>query len=89
MTSTADLKTRLTELMPAIRADLEDLVRIQSVSADPERAGEVQRSAEKTQDLFVSEGFDAQILSADGGAPAVVAKKPAQIGDPATAKTVL
>ena len=61
--------------MPRVRGDLEDLVRIPSVSADPARAGDVQRSAEAVRDLFAAEGFDVQILSADGGAPAVVAKK--------------
>ncbi|RYP86727.1 dipeptidase [Nocardioides guangzhouensis] len=75
-----ELRARVRELMPRLRSDLEDLVRIESVSADPERAGEVQRSAEAVRDLFAAEGFDAQILSADGGAPAVVAKKPGPPG---------
>ena len=43
--------------MPGMRQDLEDLVRIQSVSADPARAGEVRRSAEAVADLFRAEGF--------------------------------
>ena len=42
---TVDIPARLAEVMPGIRRDLEDLVRIQSVSADPARAGEVERSA--------------------------------------------
>ena len=42
-----DLVRRAREVLPGIRADLEDLVRIQSVSADPARAGEVQRSADR------------------------------------------
>ncbi len=50
-------------------------MRIESVSADPERAGEVQRSAEAVRDLFAAEGFEAEILSEAGGAPAVVAHK--------------
>jgi hypothetical protein len=41
-----DITARLAEVMPGIRRDLEDLVRIQSVSADPARAAEVERSAE-------------------------------------------
>ena len=41
-----DLRARVQSVLPGIRSDLEDLVRIESVSADPERAGEVQRSAE-------------------------------------------
>ncbi|GAB2865194.1 M20/M25/M40 family metallo-hydrolase [Nocardioides pacificus] len=77
------LRSRLAEVLPGVRRDLEDLVRIESVSADPARAGEVQRSAEAVAQLFRAEGFDdVQILSADGGAPAVVARKPAPEGRP-------
>jgi acetylornithine deacetylase/succinyl-diaminopimelate desuccinylase-like protein len=70
-----DLRARVQELLPGVRRDLETLVRIQSVSADPERAGEVQRSAEAVRDLFAAEGCDVQITSADGGRPAVIASK--------------
>ena len=58
-----DLKARVQSVLPALRGDLEDLVRIESVSADPERAGEVQRSAEAVKDLFDAEGFTSQIVS--------------------------
>ena len=34
---TADLRAKVTAGLPGIRQDLEDLVRIESVSADPER----------------------------------------------------
>ena len=47
------------------------------MSADPERAGEVQRSAEAVRDLFAAEGFAATITSAEGGRPAVIAHKSA------------
>jgi acetylornithine deacetylase/succinyl-diaminopimelate desuccinylase-like protein len=77
-----ELRARVREIMPRLRQDLEDLVRIESVSADPERASEVQRSAEAVRELFAAEGFDAQILSADGGAPAVVARKAGPEGAP-------
>jgi acetylornithine deacetylase/succinyl-diaminopimelate desuccinylase-like protein len=70
-----DLLGRVAEVLPGVRRDLEALVRIQSVSADPERAGEVQRSAEAVRDLFAAEGFDVQITSAEGGRPAVIAHK--------------
>ncbi|MFS3129798.1 dipeptidase [Nocardioides sp. Bht2] len=81
-----DLRARLNDLMPALRADLEELVRIPSVSADPARAGEVLRSAEKTRDLFAAEGFEAEVVTAyEGGAPAVIAHK----AGPAGAPTVL
>jgi acetylornithine deacetylase/succinyl-diaminopimelate desuccinylase-like protein len=71
-----ELRARVRDVLPGVRRDLEALVRIESVSADPERAGEVQRSAEAVRDLFAAEGFDVQITSADGGRPAVVAHKP-------------
>src|SRR3954462_9995067 len=70
-----DLRARVRDGLPGVRRDLEALVRIESVSADPERAGEVQRSAEAVRDLFVAEGFDTKITSADGGRPAVIAHK--------------
>src|ERR1700712_1163627 len=77
------IRAALHRVLPSVRADLEALVRIPSVSADPARADDVQRSAEATAELFRVEGFDdVQILSADGGAPAVVARKPAPDGAP-------
>src|ERR687897_283765 len=80
---TVDITARLAEVMPGIRRDLEDLVRIQSVSADPARAGEVERSAEATRELFVAEGFEAEIVRAhDGAPPAVIAKKAGPEGAP-------
>ena len=54
----AELRWRVNAELPRIRQDLEDLVRIESVSADPARATEVQRSAEAVADLFRAEGFD-------------------------------
>ncbi|WP_340537300.1 dipeptidase [Nocardioides sp. GXZ039] len=77
------IRDRVTELLPGIRSDLEDLVRIESVSADPERAAEVQRSAEAVADLFRAEGFaSVDIVAADGGGPAVIAHKPGPEGAP-------
>jgi acetylornithine deacetylase/succinyl-diaminopimelate desuccinylase-like protein len=80
---TVDIRARLAEVLPGIRSDLEDLVRIQSVSADPARAGEVERSAELTRDLFAAEGFEAEIVRAfDGAPPAVIAHKAGPEGAP-------
>ncbi|MBA2716389.1 MAG: dipeptidase, partial [Propionibacteriales bacterium] len=79
---TRDLRAAVSDVMPGVRADLEDLVRIQSVSADPARAHEVRRSAEATAALFRGAGLDVEILSADGGMPAVLARKPAPPGAP-------
>ena len=77
-----DLRARLADVLPGVRRDLDDLVRIPSVSADPERASEVQRSAEVVRDLFAAEGFDVEILSVDSGAPAVVGHKRGPEGAP-------
>jgi len=77
-----ELRQRVRAVLPGVRQNLEDLVRIESVSADPERAAEVQRSAEMVRDLFAAEGFDARITSADAGAPAVIAGRPGPEGAP-------
>jgi acetylornithine deacetylase/succinyl-diaminopimelate desuccinylase-like protein len=77
------LRAAVRDVMPSVRADLEALVRIPSVSADPARADDVRRSAEATAKLFRAEGFDdVRILTAAGGAPAVVARRPAPEGAP-------
>lgn len=77
-----DVVERVREVLPSVRRDLEDLVRIQSVWADPERRGEVQRSAEAVAGLLSGAGFaDVQIVS-EGGAPAVIARHPAPPGAP-------
>ena len=84
MTATsADLSARVDALLPALLEDLKDLVRIESVSADPERLGEVEKSAEKTLELFLAEGFDARIVRAfDGAPPAVIGEKLGPEGAP-------
>ncbi len=81
--TTSDLRAAVSAVLPSVRSDLEALVRIPSVSADPERADDVRRSAEATAELFRGAGFDdVRILSSQGGAPAVVARKPAPQGAP-------
>jgi acetylornithine deacetylase/succinyl-diaminopimelate desuccinylase-like protein len=86
MTPTTDVTVRLRDavqqVLPSVRADLEALVRIPSISADPASKGEVRRSAEATAELFRAEGLEVEILSSGGGAPAVVARRPAPAGAP-------
>ncbi|MCV7281162.1 dipeptidase [Mycolicibacterium flavescens] len=78
----SDLVQRVREVLPSVRRDLEDLVRIESVWADPARRGEVQRSADAVAKLLTEAGLrDVQIV-AEGGAPAVIARHPAPPGAP-------
>ncbi|HEY3562633.1 MAG TPA: dipeptidase [Kribbella sp.] len=78
----SDLSAAIDRVLPSVRADLEDLIRIPSVSYEPARAADVQRSAEATAALFEAEGFTVKIVRAGEGAPAVIAKKPAPAGKP-------
>jgi acetylornithine deacetylase/succinyl-diaminopimelate desuccinylase-like protein len=77
-----DLVERVRKVLPSVRRDLEVLVRIESVWADPERRDEVHRSAQAVADLLSQAGFrDVRIVS-EGGAPAVIAQHPAPPGAP-------
>src|SRR6478609_7658088 len=78
-----DIRAQVQAVLPGIRKDLEDLVRIQSVSADPERLHEVERSAEKTAELLAAEGVEVEIVRAfDGAPPAVIGEKKGPEGAP-------
>ena len=78
----SDLVERVRDVLPSVRRDLEDLVRIESVWADPGRRDEVHRSAKAVADLLTQAGFaDVRIVS-EGGAPAVIASHPAPPGAP-------
>ena len=79
---TTDLRARVADVLPGLRSDLEDLVRIESVSADPARADEVRRSAEAVRALLAAEGMDTEVVSIDGGAPAVIGHKAGPEGAP-------
>ncbi|HEX4287330.1 MAG TPA: M20/M25/M40 family metallo-hydrolase, partial [Trebonia sp.] len=78
-----ELKNRVHEIFPSLIGDLEDLVRIQSVSADPQRLAEVDKSAQKTAQLLIAEGVDAEIVRAhDGAPPAVIGERKGPDGAP-------
>src|SRR4051812_42283396 len=77
-----DLVERVHEVLPSVRRDLEALVRIESVWADPNRRTEVQRSAESVAKLLSQAGFDDVQIVSEGGAPAVIARHPAPPGAP-------
>ena len=57
------------DLLPGVLSDLKDLVAIESISADPARSGEVERSALAIIRLLVDAGCpDARVIRGTGGA---------------------
>src|SRR6201991_4451507 len=78
----SDLVARVQAVLPSVRADLEELVRIQSVWADVDRRDEVHRSADAVSKLLSEAGFGDARIVAEGGAPAVIARHPAPAGAP-------
>lgn len=78
-----DLRAAVDRVLPSVRADLEALVRIPSVSADPAAADAVQASADAVAGLARGAGASTvDVLTVSGGAPAVVAHWPAPLGTP-------
>jgi acetylornithine deacetylase/succinyl-diaminopimelate desuccinylase-like protein len=81
--ATQGLRAAVAAAMPAIRTDLEDLVRIPSVSREGPSSPDVVRSAEAVAALLADAGLpDVRVLDAEDGAPAVVARIPAPPGAP-------
>ncbi len=82
MVIVGDLAQRVRDVLPSVRRDLEELIRIESVWADPARRGEVQRSAETVARMLRDTGFGEVSIVSEGGAPAVIARHPAPPGAP-------
>ena len=79
----ASLHAAVAAAMPGIRSDLEDLVRIPSVSREGASSPDLARSAEAVATLLADAGMpDVQVLDAEDGAPAVVGRIPAPPGAP-------
>ena len=78
----SDIVSRVQSVLPSVRADLEALVRIESVWADHGRRDEVHRTAEMVSKLLSQAGFDDVRTVSEGGAPAVIARRPAPEGAP-------
>ncbi len=80
--SNTDLSAAVQAELPGVLEDLKALVRIESVSADPDRLDQVQRTAEEVARLIRETGCeDVSVVSA-GGKPAVIARFPAPAGKP-------
>lgn len=77
------LQERVQQLFPALRKDLEDLVRIPSVSADAFDQAHVARSAQAVAELLTAQGIeDVRVVTAGQSRPAVIARIPAPAGQP-------
>ncbi len=66
-----EIRARVVDLMPQVRADLEALVRIPSVSASSFDQSHVDASAEAVAELLRGEGLEVEIVR-EGGRPAVI-----------------
>ena len=81
MRSHADLRESLEASLPGVRADLERLVAIPSVSSDAAAAGHVRASAEEVARQLRAAGMpEVEVVCAAGGLPAVLARRPGPPG---------
>ena len=80
---TADLGDTLREVLPLARADLERLVRIPSVSADPDATRHVWASAGEVATLLREAGLpEVDVVTAGESRPAVLGRRPGPPGAP-------
>jgi acetylornithine deacetylase/succinyl-diaminopimelate desuccinylase-like protein len=78
-----ELRDALRQLIPEVRADLERLVRIPSISSDPSAAPHLRVSADEVARQLTAAGLEeVEQVTAAGGHPAVVARRPAAPGAP-------
>ena len=75
------IRDRVADLMPQVRADLEDLVRIPSVSASSFDQSQVARSADAVAELLRREGLEVEVV-VEGGRPAVIGHLAGPVGAP-------
>ena len=76
------LRDRVRDLMPRIRADLETLVRIPSISHPGHEPSQLRRSAEATAKILSDAGAEARLLEIEGAPPAVLGRVTAPAGTP-------
>jgi acetylornithine deacetylase/succinyl-diaminopimelate desuccinylase-like protein len=77
------LRATLASLLPSVRCDLEQLVRIPSVSADPAASDALRASAESVAAMLAVAGLvDVEVVYVPGGKPAVLGHRPGPVGAP-------
>ncbi len=79
-----DVRATLPDVLAGARRDLESLVRVPTISADPTAHADDIRAAAEQVSAWASDAgaADVAIVSAGGGAPAVIASWPAPAGAP-------
>lgn len=83
MNNIDDLRSRVHQLFPALRADLDTLVRIPSISAPAFDQAPLAASASVVANLLRAAGLpDVQIVTSGNSRPAVIARRPAPEGAP-------
>ena len=80
-----ELRPKVRSSMADVRAGLERLARVPSMSAPGWAAAPVQETAKLTAELFTAAGVNARVIETDGAHPAVVGR----IAGPAGSPTVL
>ena len=77
------LASAVRRVLPSVRSDLERLVRIPSVSADPAAAAHLRASAGEVAGLLRRAGLpEVEVLTVEGGQPAVLGRRPGPPGAP-------
>jgi acetylornithine deacetylase/succinyl-diaminopimelate desuccinylase-like protein len=78
-----ELRGALARVLPSVRADLERLVRIPSVSADPSGMALLRTSGNQVAAMLQAAGLsDVEVLQVEGGKPAVLGHRPGPEGAP-------
>jgi cysteinylglycine-S-conjugate dipeptidase len=80
--STDEIRDAAARALPEVRAELERLVRIPSVSAEGFDPANVRRSAEAVEELLRARGLETRLLEVDGAHPAVLGTRAAPPGAP-------
>jgi acetylornithine deacetylase/succinyl-diaminopimelate desuccinylase-like protein len=82
MSDPEQLRQKINGLMPEVRADLESLVRIPSVSHEGFEPEHVRRSAGETARILQAAGLETRILDVEGAHPAVLGQVDGPEGSP-------
>jgi acetylornithine deacetylase/succinyl-diaminopimelate desuccinylase-like protein len=77
----SDVRAAVAAVLPEVREGLERLVRIPSVSSDASAHAHVEASAAEVARQLAASGMpDVEVVQADGGLPAVIARRPGPPG---------